>query len=76
MSVMAATYPDVRRRRYTQRACAAHDVPSAFVAMRNGGTAGPTIDVPLIVFHGDRDNIVAPVNADRLIVPHAVASPA
>jgi poly(3-hydroxybutyrate) depolymerase len=43
--------------------------------MRNGGTAGLTIDVPLIVFHGDRDNIVAPVNADRLIASRITASP-
>lgn len=81
-AVMGATYPDLYAAIgvHSGLACgAANDLPSAFLAMRQGnladalgsGDMSPVVRkgqaVPTIVFHGDRDTTVHPRNGDHVI---------
>jgi poly(hydroxyalkanoate) depolymerase family esterase len=78
-AVMGETYPDLYAAigMHSGLACGvADDLISAFAAMRQGGSpnfraTSATPDhrppVPTIVFHGDRDTIVDPRNADHVI---------
>jgi poly(hydroxyalkanoate) depolymerase family esterase len=78
-AVMGATYHDLYAAIgvHSGLACGtASDLPSAFVAMRQGGLAASSGDrvilgdgpiVPTIVFHGDRDITVHPNNSDQIL---------
>ena len=70
-AIMGDVYPDLYAAIgvHSGLACGvAHDLPSAFAAMKRGGpgsAAGPSA-VPVIVFHGDRDTTVNPRNGDAV----------
>jgi poly(hydroxyalkanoate) depolymerase family esterase len=71
-AILAVRHPDLFAAVgvHSGLACgAAHDMPSAFAAMRNGAFAPRRWGklVPTIVFHGDADKTVNPVNADHVI---------
>ncbi len=74
-AIMGATYPDLYSAIgvHSGLACgAARDVPSAFTAMRQGAPAPEQeqrgrMAVPTIVFHGDSDGTVNPINGDQVV---------
>jgi poly(hydroxyalkanoate) depolymerase family esterase len=81
-AIMGATYPDLYAAIgvHSGLACgAASDLPSAFAAMRQGpvsfggGPDEPRRAVPTIVFHGDCDPIVNPLNGNQVIAQSKAA---
>jgi poly(hydroxyalkanoate) depolymerase family esterase len=85
-AIMGTAYPDLYAAIGVHSGLApgaAHDLSSAFVAMRQGGSATARRDVPageygrvvpVIVFHGDRDTTVHPSNADHLLAHYRAAA--
>ena len=73
-SIMGETYPDLFAAIgvHSGLACgAAHDMPSAFAAMRQGALGisrgGRSATIPAIVFHGDKDTTVNIQNANAVV---------
>jgi poly(hydroxyalkanoate) depolymerase family esterase len=72
-AVMGANYPELYAAVGSHSGMpyrAANDWQSALTAMRGAGTQScgePLHRMPIIVFHGDRDETVHPSNSDRLV---------
>jgi poly(hydroxyalkanoate) depolymerase family esterase len=79
-AIMGLAYPDLYAAIgvHSGLACGvAKDMPSAFAAMRRGGSRlmeGAKHPLPTIVFHGDRDPTVSPVNGDQVIAQSKAAA--
>lgn len=78
-AILAATYPDLFAAVgvHSGLACgAARDMPGAFAAMKGQGVAAGRNrrPVPTIVFHGDGDRTVHPVNGDQVAAQAAPTS--
>ncbi len=84
--ILTRTYPDIYAAAGIHSGLpygSAHDVPSAFAAMKQGcgiSVASPNAadqalgaPVPTIVFHGDRDMVVNVRNGD-IVIAHSMAS--
>ncbi|MDP3547038.1 MAG: PHB depolymerase family esterase [Phreatobacter sp.] len=83
-AIMGEVYPDIFAAVGVHSGLArgaARDMPSAFTAMRAGGNdlparsaGGDAHFVPTILFHGDRDATVHPVNGDQVLAQSRAAA--
>jgi poly(hydroxyalkanoate) depolymerase family esterase len=75
VAILGATYPDLYAAVGVHSGLpvgAAHDLPSALAAMKNGKATHSRrhdrlLSIPVIVFHGDRDMTVHPRNGERVL---------
>lgn len=77
-AIMGANYPDLYAAVGIHSGLprgAANSVPSAFAAMKNASKSSPAgkSPTPAIVFHGDRDATVHPLNGQQVADQHAPA---
>ena len=75
-AILASEYPDLYKAAGIHSGLptgAAHDVPSAFAAMKSGAAlkAKTGAAIPVIVFHGDRDKTVHPQNGHQVLAHHS-----
>ena len=84
-SIMGAEYPDLYAAVGVHSGLAygaASDIPSAFAAMRQGAPRSASVwrepardPMPTIIFHGDRDKTVHPINGEQVATHSRAAEP-